>query len=129
MPTASRKAKATFLGLTALRLVSARDTPSPNKPIPKPDCDESIAVSIRYNSGSARLYVESADGKTRGGCVTLEQIWKKQGDGAPLFAVDPKSGDVSDTATGTWLLTEEMYVEDGITLKVSLDTFVMYSHS
>lgn len=130
MPTASRKAKATFLGLAALKLASARDTPSPNKPIPKPDCDESIAVSIRYNSGSERLYVESADGKTRGGCVTLEQIWEQQGDGAPLYAVDPKSGDVSDTATGTWLLTEEMYVEDGITLKVSLECdYVLYASS
>ncbi|CAN0451148.1 unnamed protein product, partial [Ectocarpus sp. 12 AP-2014] len=28
------------------------------------------------------------------------------------------SGNVSTNATGTWLLTEELYVEDGITLKV-----------
>lgn len=124
MPTALRKA--TFLGVVALKLASAKDTPSPNKPIPKPDCDADIAVSIRYNAGSARLYVESADGRTRGGCVTLEQIWRQQVVGAPLYAVDPKTGDVSDTATGTWLLTEEMYVEDGVTLKVCLQASCGY---
>ena len=116
MPSASRTAA--LLGMVAFKLASAKDTPSPNKPIPKPDCDASIAVSIRYSSVSERLYVESAAGNTRGGCVTLEQIWEKQEDGAPLYAVDPKDGDVSDTPTGTWLLTEDMYVQDGVTLKV-----------
>lgn len=112
--------KVALLGMVALKLVAAKDTPSPNKPIPKPDCDSSIAVSVRYNAESARLYIESANGRTRGGCVTLEQIWEQQVDGSPLYAVDPKSGDVSRSATGTWLLTEEMYVEDGITLQVGL---------
>lgn len=119
MSTALRKA--TLLGVVALKLASAKDTPSPNKPIPKPECDDNINVSIRYNSASARLYVESADGNTRGGCVTLQQIWEKQGGEVPLYAINPKTGDVSNTATGTWLLTKEMYVEDGITLKVCLN--------
>ncbi|CAN0495871.1 unnamed protein product, partial [Scytosiphon promiscuus] len=75
-------------------------------------------VSIRYSSVSSRLYLESADGGTRGGCVTLVQIWQHQKGKAPLYAVDPESGDISDSATGTWLLTEELFVEDGITLQV-----------
>lgn len=114
MPAALGKAAA--LGIFVLKLAAAKDTKSPNDAIPKPECDASIPVTIRYSS--SRLYVESADGSTRGGCVTLEQIWKQQESGAPLYAVDSKSGDISDKATGTWLLTEDMYVEDGITLKV-----------
>lgn len=94
------------------------DTPSPNEPIEKPDCDSDIPVTIRYASSSARLYLESGDGETRGGCVTLDQIWEARSGKAPLYAVDPDSGDVSDTITGTWLLTESLYVTDGITLKV-----------
>ncbi|CAN0567845.1 unnamed protein product, partial [Laminaria digitata] len=69
-------------------------------------------------SASSRLYLVSADGTTRGGCVTLEQIWEERGGKAPLYAVDPKTGDISDSATGTWLLTEELFVQDGITLQV-----------
>ena len=40
--------KAAILGMLALKLTVAQDTKSPNKPIPKPECDESITVSIRY---------------------------------------------------------------------------------
>lgn len=50
--------------------------------------------------------------------MTLTEIWDERGGKAPLYAVDPDSGDVSDTVTGTWLLTETLYVEDGITLQV-----------
>ena len=111
--------KAAILGMLALKLIAAQDTKSPNKLIPKPECDESITVSIRYSSASPRLYLESADGRTRGGCVTLAQIWENQRGSAPLYAVDPESGDISNRPTGTWLLTEELFVEDGITLKVT----------
>ena len=103
--------------MSMLALIAA-DTESPNDPIAKPDCDSSITVSIRYSSSSERLYLESADGSTRGGCVTLTDIWEARSGKAPLYAVDPDSGDISDTATGTWLLQEALYVEDGITLKV-----------
>ena len=51
--------------------------------------------------------------------MTLTEIWEERGGKAPLYAVDPDSGDVSDTVTGTWLLTESLYVEDGITLEVT----------
>lgn len=102
----------------------AGDTPSPNEAIPKPECDESSPVSVRYSSTTGRLYIESAN-STRGGCVSIDQIWEARGGGTsgakpPLYAVDPVTGNISDTITGTWLLDEDLYVEDGITLRVSL---------
>lgn len=109
---------AVVLSMLSLMLATAKDTPSPNKPIPKPKCDASIKVSIRYSTVSSRAYLVSADGNTRGGCVTLTQIWERRRGKPPLYAVDPVRGDISDTATGTWLLTEELFVQDGITLKV-----------
>lgn len=45
-------------------------------------------------------------------------ISQQTGAKAPLYAVDPVSGNYSDVITGTWLLEEDLYVEDGITLKV-----------
>ena len=115
----------TFLDLLAVTIISTTvvdpvsvDTASPNDPIPKPDCDSSLDTSIRYSGTSKRLYVESGDGSTRGGCATLGEIWASQGGQGPLYAVDAASGDISDRETGTWLLTQELYVEDGITLQV-----------
>lgn len=108
------------MSLLAARRAEAQNTPSPNAPIAKPQCDDTKSVSFRYSQGSERLYVEHEDGTTRGGCVTLTEIWNNQDGGAVLFAVDPDSGDVSDTATGTWLLTEDLSIEDGITLEVIL---------
>ena len=107
-----------MMTLLASRRVQAADTASPNSPIAKPECDATTTVSVRYSSSSARLYLESADGSTRGGCVTIRGIWEELGGKAPLYAVDPDSGAVSTNVTGTWLLTESLYVEDGITLKV-----------
>ncbi|CAN0504450.1 unnamed protein product, partial [Scytosiphon promiscuus] len=104
--------------LLAARGADAANTASKNKAIAKPSCKSSTKVSIRYSSTSKRLYLESADGKTRGGCVTLEDIWKDLDGSAPLYAVRSGSGEVSSSITGTWLLTESLYVEDGITLKV-----------
>ncbi|CAN0159350.1 unnamed protein product [Scytosiphon promiscuus] len=111
-------AAAALITLLSATGSSAADTPSPNEPIAKPDCDSSVSVSIRYAGTTKRLYLESADGETRGGCVTLSQIWEARTGKAPLYAVDPESGEVVDSITGTWLLEEELYVEDGITLKV-----------
>ena len=111
--------------LLAARGADAADTASKNKAISKPSCKSSTKVSIRYSSSSKRLYLESADGKTRGGCVTLEDIWKDLDGGAPLYAVKASSGDVSSSVTGTWLLTESLYVEDGITLHPG-ETYTAY---
>ncbi|CAN0390933.1 unnamed protein product, partial [Ectocarpus fasciculatus] len=100
------------------------DTPSPNTPIPKPECNSTQPVSIRYSATTGRLYLEAGVEGERGGCVTVDQIWEARGGGtatgakAPLYAVDPVSGEYSDVMTGTWLLEEDLYVEDGITLKV-----------
>ena len=103
----------------AVKRADAADTPSPNAVIAKPQCDSSKTVSLRYSSGSERLYVESGDGSSRGGCTTLTDIWKGLDGSAPLYAVDPASGAVTNTATGTWLLTEHLWIEDGITLEVT----------
>ena len=110
-----------IISTTVIDPASARNTPSPNDPIPKPDCDSSLDTSIRYSSSSATLYVESGDGSARGGCSTLGEIWASQGGQGPLYAVDATSGNVSQIETGTWLLTEKLYVEDGITLQVLYD--------
>lgn len=104
------------------------DTPSPNTPIEKPECDDSVEVAIRYSETSARLYLESADNESRGGCVTLDQIWEERAGKAPLYAVDPETGNVTDTITGTWLLTESLYVEDGVTLQVGGVDVVLIFH-
>lgn len=37
---------------------------------------------------------------------------------APLYAIEPVNHTISDVSTGTWLLTEDLYVQDGITLQV-----------
>ena len=117
---------AAIMGLSlAAKGAHAVDTASPNNAIAKPQCNSSTPVKIRYASSSERLYLESADGSTRGGCVTLRDIWESRGGKAPLYAVDRNSGDVSSTATGTWLLTESLYVQDGITLQVRLVNVTM----
>lgn len=90
-----------------------------NDVIPEPDCDESMSVSVRYSRTSARLYLEAANPGERGGCMTLGYIFSHRDEKAPLYAVDPDTGERTPNATGTWLLTESLYVEDGVTLKVS----------
>lgn len=123
--TTRLRAAALMSLLAAAKVADAADTASPNDPIEKPSCDSSKAVSIRSSSSSERLYLESADGSTRGGCMTLTEIWEDLDGSAPLYAVDPDSGDVSDSVTGTWLLTETLYVEDGITLQVKSYNYFM----
>lgn len=119
MTTTTKFRTATIMvSLLATLTGDAADTASPNAAISKPKCDSGTTVLPRYSLSSASLYLESADGSTRGGCMTLTEIWEYLDGSAPLFAVDPDSGDVSSTATGTWLLTETLYVEDGITLQV-----------
>eukprot|EP00752_Nemacystus_decipiens_P012441 g11022.t1 len=103
---------------------NSTDTPSPNEPIPKPECDANKTVSVRYSATTGRLYLEAAVVGERGGCVTIDQIWEARGGGAkggakaPLYAIDPNTSAISENITGTWLLEEDLYVEDGITLKV-----------
>ena len=103
------------LTLFGIELATAANTASPNKAIAKPKCSSSKSVSVRYSSGSKRLYLEAS---SRGACITIKEVWERLRGKAPLYAVDSSSGDVSRAATGTWLLTESLYVEDGVTLQV-----------
>lgn len=89
-----------------------------NIPIPKPACDATKTVLIRYSTTSERLYVESSVDGERGGCVTLSQIFDARSGKEPLYAVDPVSGERVADATGTWLITANVMVEDGVTLNV-----------
>ena len=107
--------KAAVLSMLALEQVNATDTESPNEPIPKPECDASIPVSIRYSSVSSWRYIVSADISSRGSCVTLNRIFKERGGKTFLYS---ESGINSDSDTGAWLLTEELLVQDGVTLQV-----------
>lgn len=99
-------------------LVFAARVVAENEPIPQPECNSTKDVSVRYSSASKRLYLESAESGERGGCITLGEIFEARGGKAPLYAVDPETGMRASRATGTWLLTESLYVKDGITLNV-----------
>lgn len=80
-----------------------------NTQIPKPSCDASKEVSVRYSSTSQRIYVESLDG-TRGGCTSLSHVYETLGaDSSPLYPLETE---------GEWYLGNELYVLDGITLEV-----------
>lgn len=80
-----------------------------NIPIPKPSCDSSMNVSVRYASSSNRIYVESSDGSSRGGCSSLTHIYETLGsEKSPL---QPLGDD-------EWYLESELYVLDGITLEI-----------
>lgn len=77
-------------------------------PIPKPVCDSSKRVSVRYASSSQRIYVESIDG-TRGGCTSLTHIYNNLKDKKALYPLE---------SPGEWFLASELYILDGITLEV-----------
>lgn len=79
-----------------------------NTPIPKPVCDASKTVSVRYSSTSKRIYLESVDG-SRGGCFSPSQIYNTLGPLSPLYPLE---------TPGEWMLEEELYVLDGIVLNV-----------
>lgn len=106
--------RAALLGFLAFTsLICAENTV-----IPKPACDATKSVSVRYSSTSERLYLESFVDGERGGCVTLGQIFTARSGKEPLYAVDPVSGERVDDPTGTWLITANVMVEDGVTLNV-----------
>lgn len=51
-----------FLGVVALLLRGGVfPTEALNTPLPKPVCDPSKTVSVRYSSSSRRIYIESSD--------------------------------------------------------------------
>lgn len=79
-----------------------------NTPIPKPVCDASKTVSVRYSSTSQRIYLESADG-ARGGCATPTSVHQSLGPLSPLYPLE---------TPGEWMLDESLYVLDGISLNL-----------
>lgn len=96
-----------FLGVVAL-LASGFSWAQANTPIPKPVCDTSKEVSVRYSSTSQRIYIESLDG-SRGGCTSLSSVYQALGDTSPLYPLEKP---------GEWLLEESLYILDGITLNI-----------
>ncbi|CAM9699219.1 unnamed protein product [Scytosiphon promiscuus] len=79
----------------------------------QPGCNSTDIPSVRYASSTERIYVEQAD--SRGGCFTLTQIWESGT--RPLYPIDPSTNARVNVVTGVWLLTEELYVLDGVTLQ------------
>ncbi|CAM9140533.1 unnamed protein product [Laminaria digitata] len=77
-------------------------------------CNESDVPTVRYAGTTKRIYIERNG--TRGGCFTLTQIWESGK--RPLYPIDPFDNTRVTTPTGVWLLTEELYVLDGVTLQL-----------
>ena len=88
---------------------------SPNEVLPVPACNFALPISVRYASSTGRGYVESESG---GGCFTLTQVWEELSDKPFLFPIDPVTNEQSDVPTGTWLLSEDLYVLDDVTLNI-----------
>lgn len=116
-----RFSRSTFLALLLISENWATYVASENEVIAKPRCDSSASVNIRYASSTERrLYLEPATFYDQDACVTLTDIFNDRGDQGPLYPVDPSTGTRVSTATGTWILTEDLYVGDFVTLNVSL---------
>eukprot|EP00903_Cladosiphon_okamuranus_P019297 g17738.t1 len=81
----------------------------------QPNCDSDAQPEVRYASTTARIYVEHVDDH-RGGCFTLTDIYESGS--RPLYPIDPTTNERTTTITGVWLLTEELYILDGITLQL-----------
>lgn len=77
-----------------------------NTPLPKPVCDSSKEIAVRYSSTSQRIYLESVDG-SRGGCANPTMVYKALGEASPLYPLE---------TPGEWMLTESLFILDGITL-------------
>lgn len=110
---------ATALALLVTMVTRVADVAADNDVIDEPKCDSGKSVKIRYASSTKRLYVEAGSSGKRGGCATLSDVFDLRGTEGPLYPVNPSSGSRASSPTGTWLLTEDLYVEDGITLNVS----------
>lgn len=66
------------LAIGSLVLAAAGNTPSLNEPIPKPVCNSTNPLRVRYAGTTGRLYLESAWNGTRGGCISLGAIWMER---------------------------------------------------
>ena len=93
-----------IVALLACGFIGARG----NTPVPKPVCDASKSISVRYSSTSQRIYLESADG-SRGGCATPTSVYEALGEESPFYPLE---------TPGEWMLDESLYILDGIVLNV-----------
>lgn len=80
----------------------------------KPYCDPNIPSYFDKKDNTIKSFNK---GGPRGGCFTLTDIWKEL-DQNILFAIDPSTEIISKVPTGTWMLTEDLFIQDGITLNV-----------
>lgn len=87
--------------------------------IPMPRCDRNAEITVRYARTSRRVYVENANGQ-RGGCAWITDVYNaiKHTTDA-LLPVYPSNSSESPYRTGIWLLSQHLYVLDGVTLNVS----------
>lgn len=92
----------------ALVLASGFCGAGANTPIPKPSCDATKTVSVRYSSTSQRIHLESVDGSC-GGCATPTSVYEALGAASPLYPLE---------TLGEWMLDESLYVLDGIVVNV-----------
>ncbi|CAM9761421.1 unnamed protein product [Ectocarpus sp. 8 AP-2014] len=80
---------------------------------PKPACDPTIPVTVRYAASTQRVYFEHTDGTT-GGCATLSDVLAERVE---------KNGTVkkimnASQVTGHWLIEADLYVTNGVTLQL-----------
>lgn len=102
----------------AIGTITPTNVLAQNGIIARQPCDSSTAISVRYAGSSRRVYVENADGR-RGGCATMTDIYnaiKHRTDA--LIPIYPSNSSEAPYITGTWLLSEDLYVVDGVTLNV-----------
>ena len=85
--------------------------------IPKPDCVQG-EVYIRYVLTTKRIYIESPPVRSSA-CVTLDYIFNQINGGPPLYKNDD----------GSYYLTEDMYILDGITLQIKNEELRLKSDS
>ncbi|CAN0190743.1 unnamed protein product [Ectocarpus sp. 6 AP-2014] len=92
---------------------------------PKPACDPTIPVTVRYAASTQRVYFEHTDGTT-GGCATLsdvlaERVEKNGTVKGPLYPLNPVTGEKimnASQVTGHWLIEADLYVTNGVTLQL-----------
>ena len=78
-------------------------------------CNDSIPVSVSVSPDDQRIHVNS---NHIGGCITLTDVWKGLDKSEHLTPIDPVTKNTSSIYTGTWYLTEDLYIEDGVTLNL-----------
>ena len=107
--------------LVSLGLVnSSRTTPTLNTVYPKPSCSATTSLAqIRYSSTSDRIYVEHDESSQNPPCITVGEVWESLAPKYPdtLHPID-ELGNFANSSTGKWMLNSDLYVLDGVTLRI-----------